>query len=184
MKILAIADKKPELLDKLLKDNNFDLIITLWDLYWEEIKEIKDLNIPKIGVYWNHCNIYQSEYMIDLKINNLHLKSINIWNYKFWWFEWCVRYKNQEHFMYTQKEANELINKLDKVDILIAHCPPKWINDNDDKAHEWFEALKTYIDRYNPKYFFHWHTYNDWKFIRKYKETNIIYVNWYEILDI
>lgn len=44
--------------------------------------------------------------------------------------------------MYTQDEANELIKQLPKVDVLICHYPPRWINDNEGPAHFWFDALR------------------------------------------
>lgn len=184
MKILAIADKKPDVLLELLEQNSFNTIITLWDLYKDEISELQSINIPKVGVFWNHCNIYQDNYMEELWITNLHLKTTRIWNLVFGWFEWCVKYKEQEHFMYTQEEANTLIQQLPKVDVLVTHSPPLWINDNEDPAHIWFEAIKNYINQYSPKYLFHWHSYDDGTFVNKYKNTEIIYVNGTKIIYI
>lgn len=180
MKILAIADRKPENLKETLENNQFDLIITLWDLNYQQIKELEFTNIPKIWVYWNHCNKW---YMDMLWIKNLHLKTFELNWITFWWFEWCVRYKKWLHYMYTQEESLELIKELPKVDILICHCPPRWINDNDDSAHHWFDWLREYVDKFSPKALFHWHTYDYWTFINKYKDTEIFYVEKWKIIE-
>ena len=173
MKILAIADRKPDNLKETLENNEFDLIITLWDLEYYCIKELELVSTPKIWVYWNHCTRW---YMDNLWIQDLHLKTFEINWIIFWWFEWCVRYKHWNHFMYTQEEAIELIKSLPKVDVLISHCPPRWINDNDDSAHYWFDALRSYVDLYSPKAILHWHTYDYWKFITQYNNTDVYYV--------
>lgn len=86
--------------------------------------------------------------------------------------------------MYTQDEASILLETFPKVDILVSHCPPFGINDNNDSAHEGFYALKKYIDTYSPKYFFHGHTYDDGKFVERYKDTQIIYVDRYQLIEI
>lgn len=181
MKILAIADRKPDNLKETLKNNQFDLIITLWDLEYFDIQELEHINIPKIWVYWNHCTRW---YMEKLGIIDLHLNTFEINGIIFWWFEWCVRYKSWNHFMYTQEEADELIKSLPKVDVLLCHCPPRWINDNDDHAHIWFDALKKYVEDYSPKAVLHWHTYDYWNFIHTYKNTQIFYVEKSKIFEL
>lgn len=59
MKILFFADRAPDKpIRQILEENpGIDLIVTLGDLYYFDISglaEIKD--IPKIGVYGNHCD--------------------------------------------------------------------------------------------------------------------------------
>ncbi len=181
MKILAIADRTPDNLKETLANNNFDLIITLWDLDYFSIKELEFTDTSKIWVYGNHCTRW---YMDMLWIQDLHLKTFEINGITFWWFEWCVRYKNWNHFMYTQEEAWELIKQLEKVDVLICHCPPKWINDNEDPAHYWFDALRDYVDKFSPKALFHWHTYDFWNFVTKYENTEIFYIEKWKILNL
>lgn len=183
MKILLLADKEtPRPLQNILEENkDLDLIITLWDLYDFDIEALKNFpNIPKIGIYGNHCDWL---YMPTFWISNLHLNTYKLWWITFWWFEWCVKYKNGR-FQYTQEEANRLIQLLPKVDVIISHCPPFWINDNIDSAHIWFKALRDYIEKYSPKYLFHWHTYDKGNFVDKYLDTNIIYVHREKIIEV
>lgn len=59
MKLLLIADKKPQKSIKqiIVENSNIDAIITLWDLEIMDIFELWEINhIPKIWVYWNHCD--------------------------------------------------------------------------------------------------------------------------------
>lgn len=181
MKILAIWDKKTQNLKEIILKNSPDLIITLGDFDYSDLRDLEFIDIKKIWVYWNHCTKW---YMQMYNIYDIHLKTLEINWLIFWWFEWCVRYKNWNHIMYTQQEAFDLIKVLPRVDILLSHCPPFWVNDNDDEPHKWFEALTKYIDDFSPKYLFHWHTYDNWKFVEKYKNTQIIYVNWYRLFEI
>lgn len=185
MKILAIADRWPQNSIKEVISNNpsIELIVTLWDLELNEIIELEAINLPKIGVYWNHCS---GQYFDQLWIRNMHLQTFNYWWISFWWFEWCVRYKPRWSFQYTQEEANEMIKSLPYVDVVLCHCPPKWINDDpNDNTHIWFDATRKYIENYSPKYLFHGHTYDNYNnFIKKYKDTNIEYVYWTKILEI
>lgn len=75
MKILAISDRPPENLSKTIKENNFDIIITLGDLSYFDVKELEFTNAPKIGVYGNHCS---RGYMEMTGIQDLHLKTFEL----------------------------------------------------------------------------------------------------------
>ena len=184
MKLLLLADREPtKPLNEIIDSNPWiDLIILLWDLYYMDIQPLKDYpNIPKIWVYGNHCDWI---YMDELWIKNMHLNTFELNWITFGWFEWCVRYKDAK-FQYTQEMAEELIKSLPKVDILVCHCPPFWINDDQsDHAHIWYKATLNYINEHKPKYLFHWHTYDNWNFVDKYGETNIVYVHREKILEI
>ncbi len=184
MKLLIIADRSTTRpIKDILSDNpEIDLIVTLWDLSYMDLNELNIFpHIPKIGVYWNHCDWM---YMDNLWINNIHMKTFELWGLVFWWFEWCVKYKNWK-FQYTQEEAIEMISNLPKVDILICHCPPFWINDDQsDHAHIWFKATLEYIKKYKPRYLFHWHTYDYGNFIDAFEDTKIVYVHREKIIEI
>jgi Icc-related predicted phosphoesterase len=150
-------------------------------MYMEDLKILKDYSIPSIWVYGNHCSW---TYMAELGIHNLHLKTFEFWWLVFWWFEGCVKYKEWK-FQYTQEEAQEMIKQLPRVDVLISHCPPFGINDDqDDIAHIGFKALNNYIEVYKPKYIFHWHTYDKGDFITEYNWTKIVYVHRDKIIEI
>lgn len=185
MRILLLADRAPrERLKSIIEKNSgIDLIITLWDLYYYDLEDLKYFpDIPKIWVYWNHCDWI---YMPELWITNLHLKKFELWWVSFWGFEWCNKYKEGK-FQYSQDHAKEMIRLLPEVNVLICHCPPFGINDDqDDLAHIGFKALRDYIDKYKPEYLFHGHTYDkNNSFIDEFNWTKIIYVYQEKIVDI
>lgn len=85
MKVLAIADRPPRssIKDQVV-DENIDLIITLGDLEYTQIAELELItNIPKIGVYGNHCT---PGYMEQLGIVDMHLNTIEVNGMTFGWF--------------------------------------------------------------------------------------------------
>ena len=186
MKILAIADAAPlEELSKIVSEEDIDIICTLGDLssfYLKDLLRIKD--VPKIGVYGNHCS---GNYFEKLGIKDMHLKTFKYKGFLFGGFEGSVRYKESVYAkMYTQAEAIEIIKNFPYVDIMISHSPPYGINDElNDAAHTGFIALKNYVEETKPKFLLHGHTYpvieNE---IIKYHETGIIYVYREKVIDL
>lgn len=185
MKILAIADRPPKKsIRETVSTENIDLIITLGDLEYTQIAELDFIkDIPKIGVYGNHCT---PGYMEPLGITDLHLKTTTINGLTFGGFEGSHLYKKDEFSkMYTQEEALELMVDFPHVDVFIAHSPPAAINDEDDPAHCGFLALRNYLDRNKPRYFLHGHTYPTREnLVTEYKGTKIIYVTADQIVDL
>lgn len=185
MKVLVIADHRPKIdISFVVEREGIELIITLGDLTREDIIALTTItNIPKIGVYGNHCS---GTYMSELGIWNMHRKFWDFKGYRFGGFEGCVRYKdNPQAVMYTQEEANSLMKNFPYVDIFISHCPPRGINDEDEVAHQGFDALRTYLDRKRPKIWLHGHTYPTAEtLVKNYSTTRIEYVSEYKILDL
>jgi len=174
--LLLIADRPPENdLDKIISTQNIDVICTLGDFTISDIRSLEHIDIPKLGVYGNHCS---GTYFEPLGVTNMHLKTIEIEGVTFGGFEGSVRYKsNPEAIMYTQEEARQMLSNYSPVDVFLSHSPPEGINDGDDPAHVGFRALREYIDRNQPKYFFHGHTYPDEsEEINEYQDTQIEYV--------
>lgn len=184
MKAIVIADRNPHInIPEIVEQNQIDLVITLGDLTREDILSLELVNIPKIGVYGNHDS---GQYMDELGIINMHLKTWQYNNVTFGGFEGCVRYKdNPEAIMFTQEEATNLMINFPQVDVFICHCPPRGINDEDEIAHQGFNALKLYLDSKTPRYLFHGHTYpTEDNIVRQYKNTKIEYVFGYRIVEI
>ena len=185
MKILAIADRPPKKsIREIVLEEQIDLVITLGDLEYTQIAELEYLiDIPKIGVYGNHCT---PGYMELLDITDLHLKTTEINGVTFGGFEGSHKYKNDEFAkMYTQDEALGLMSEFPYVDVFIAHSPPAGINDEDDPAHQGLLALRHYLDRSKPKYFLHGHTYPTQENIAtEYNGTQIVYVTAEQIITL
>lgn len=185
MKVLAIADKRPDIdIASAVNSEGIELIITLGDLTREDILGLEAVkHIPKIGVYGNHDS---GLYMPELGIWDLHLKIWDFQGVRFGGFGGCVRYKeNPDAIMFTQDEANALMKDFPKVDVFISHCPPRGINDEEEVAHQGFDALRKYIDEQQPKVWLHGHTYpSDETIIKQHGNTRIEYVMKHKIVNL
>lgn len=185
MNILAIADRRPKIdIIETVRNNNIDLVITLGDLTREDILQLEQVtSIPKIGVYGNHDS---GTYMPDLGIWDMHLKIWDFEGLRFGGFQGCVRYKdNPQAIMCTQEEALQWMTGFPRVDVFLSHCPPRGINDEEEIAHQGFQALREYIDREQPKLLLHGHTYpTEENLVTQHGPTRIEYVFEYKILTI
>ncbi len=186
MKILAIADRPPrEKIKSILKKTPVELICTLGDLDQFSLAELQDItNIPKLGVYGNHCS---GSYLEPLGIANMHLKTFSYGGFLFGGFEGCVRYKNDPYAkMYTQEEAAELLKDFPRVDVMLVHCPPYGINDDPtDVSHQGYKALRDYVELQKPKYLLHGHTYpTEETLVTHFSDTKIVYVYEDRIIDL
>jgi Icc-related predicted phosphoesterase len=181
MKILTISDKVDELLYSPAIKHLFadvDLVLGCGDLphyYLEFI--VTMLGGPLFYVVGNHANeikhyykpAHQWEYPggcenIDGRI--VHYKGLSIAG-----LEGSMRYNNNRHFQYTDREMawkvrklmpGLLLNKLFHgryLDILISHAPPQGIHDKPDLCHQGFRALRTFIERFRPRYLIHGHVH-------------------------
>ncbi|EKD43518.1 MAG: metallophosphoesterase [uncultured bacterium] len=178
MNILAIADRKPsKSISRLITENNVDIICTLGDLEYFDIHELEDVkDIPKIGVYGNHCS---GNYFEQLGIKNMHLQTFEYKGVIFGGFEGSLKYKESKYAkMYTQEEAVALMKDFPTVDVFLAHSPPFGINDEaGSTSHQGLIALKDYVENKKPKYFLHGHTYPTFEnLVTKHEDTNIVYV--------
>lgn len=177
MKILAIADRAPkEKIASMIARNPVDLICVLGDLDLFSLIELKDIDIPKLGVYGNHCS---GSYFEPLGIKDMHLSTFEHGGLVFGGFEGSVRYKSDPHAkMYTQEQASGLLADFPRVDVMLTHCPPFGVNDEpEDVTHQGFIGLREYVEKKKPKFLLHGHTYPSAKdLVTKCAETEIIYV--------
>lgn len=185
MKILAIADRNPNInIKEIAEAEGVDMIFTLGDLERHDLLSLMDIRrIPKIGVYGNHCS---GNYMNELGIINMNVKAYSYNGLSFGGLQGCVRYKqNPDAIMCTQEEAREMLTDFPYVDIFLAHCPPRGVNDEEEIAHQGFDALREYVLKTKPKYLLHGHTYpTDETMVKQLGQTKILYVHKYQIFDI
>lgn len=103
--ILAISDRpsRSSILS-LIEKHHVDIICTLGDLGYFSLQELEKVtNIPKIGVYGNHCS---GTYFNSLGIHNLHLDTFEHDGIKFGGFEGFIRYKESVYAkMYTSRRS-------------------------------------------------------------------------------
>lgn len=184
MKALVIADRRPDIdIVATVANEHIDLIITLGDLTREDILSLASItHIPKIGVYGNHDS---GTYMPELGIWNMHLMTWQFGGLIFGGFQGCVRYKeNPDAIMCTQEEASALMQPFPAVDVFISHCPPRGINDEEENAHQGFDALRTYLDEKRPKLWLHGHIYpSDETVVKQHGDTRVEYVYKQRIIE-
>ncbi len=65
---------------------------------------------------------------------------------------------------YTEAEMKKTIRSLwfqllqsRRVDIVISHAPPRFINDREDPCHKGFRSFTTLIEKQKPSWFIHGH---------------------------
>jgi Icc-related predicted phosphoesterase len=80
--------------------------------------------------------------------------------------------------MYTQEEATKMLAAFPRVDVMLTHCPPYGINDDPSEvAHTGYRGLLDYIEREQPSYLLHGHTYpSESKLVKQHLGTKIEYV--------
>ena len=62
-----------------------------------------------------------------------------------------MQYGNGRPHHYTQRKASRLARRLPAAEVLLCHCPPRGINDDqDDPAHIGFDGLRDWVDRHQP----------------------------------
>lgn len=186
VKLLVIADRPPiEDSKQVVEQNQVDLVVTLGDLDGASLASLKEItNIPKIGVYGNHCS---GNYFEGVGINNMHMMT---WQYKgviFGGFQGSLRYKKDPlAIMYTQDEAEHLFTHFPYVDVLLTHSPPLGIHDEpNDPVHQGLSAIRNYVDKHQPKYVLHGHVYVSPDVLRtKHGDTEVVFVYRQQVIEL
>jgi uncharacterized protein len=134
-----------------------DAVMCLGDLDRAWIESLASVRVPRVGVHGNHD---PEGLLPEVEVDDLHLKRTSLGGLTVAGFEGCVRYGNGGPHQYTQRQASKLAKRLPAADILLAHCPPRGINDDpDDPAHVGFEGLLDWVERHEPRHLLHGHTH-------------------------
>lgn len=172
MKILLVSDEEcPALWNENARKRlrEYDLIISCGDLKAEYLSFLVTLaRCPVLYVHGNHDTGYQRRPpegcdCIDGKLveyNGLRILGLG----------GCKRYHPGAH-QYSEQEMRKRIRKLwfplwrsKGVDILVTHSPAEGLGDDKDPAHWGFTALRTFLDRYQPRYMAHGHVHLRYNF--------------------
>jgi len=187
MKVFCIADRPPQQsISQTLKENpDVCAVFTLGDLDYFMLRELENVHLPKFGVYGNHCS---KTYFPDLGIENLHGKIVEFQGKTMLGIEGCERYKDDPHAaLYTQEEMFEIMKDFPRVDIVITHAPPFGVHDDpNETAHRGWKALREYVEKYQPDYVLHGHTYpsKGEVVVDMIGATKVIYVYQDKIIDL
>jgi Icc-related predicted phosphoesterase len=132
-------------------------VVCLGDLDRAWIESLAHLRLPRLGVHGNHD---PEELLLEVEVDDLHMKRTSLGGLTVAGFEGCVRYGGGGPHHYTQRQASKLAKRLPAADVLLTHCPPRGINDDpDDPAHVGFDGLLDWVRRHEPRHLLHGHTH-------------------------
>lgn len=184
VRLLVIADTDPELpaaVQDCVAEWGIDVVVCAGDLDRWLLEGLEKVDIPKVGVYGNHCD---GKYFDKLGVVDLHVNRVVVGGIGFDGLQGCVRYKSGESdILYTQGQYREMLAGMKRVDVMVSHCPPAGINDHDDPAHLGIEALRQWIDQHHPAMLIHGHTYPSDP-VRRHQQTRVEYVHGAKVIEI
>lgn len=157
LRALCIADRPTDVpLSELLRGGGFDIVLLLGDLTYSQLRPLERIDLPKLGVYGNHC---AGSYFDALGVTDLHLRTATVHGLTFGGFEGCHRYKARPR-QWSQAETEALLAGFPRVDVMVCHSPPEGVNDDPgDDAHVGLRGLRAYVERHRPALLVHGHTY-------------------------
>ncbi|HEY7755284.1 MAG TPA: metallophosphoesterase [Actinomycetota bacterium] len=212
-RILAVADEPFPGLPDLLEARP-DLVLSCGDLPWEDLERIVDhANVPLLYVPGNHDPALEPDVAGPLWPPTIAVRDledppgprgcINVdgrvedaRGIRVAGLGGSVRYRPGPH-QYTQVEMSRRARRLVRgarrrrrrdgrgVDVLITHAPPKGLGDEDDRAHEGFEAFHRLVRDLRPRLLLHGHIhpYGIERPDRQIGDTRVVNVVPYRVLD-
>ncbi len=206
MKILAVSDM---VVDRLYTGNvaerfpDVKLILGCGDLPYDYLEFlVSAMNVPLLYVPGNHDPEYKERIRSNYAEGCEHMdrQVMNINGLNIAGFGGSMQYRPCCENQYTQSQMYfrtitflprlilNLARNGRKLDIVIAHSPPRYIHDDDDLAHTGFSALRHFIHFFQPRFFLHGHTLayksNVVAPVTMMGRTAIINVNPYRVIEV
>ena len=184
MRVLALADKRPPMDPALMATKmGVQAVLCLGDLDRAWIQSLTGLRLPRVGVHGNHD---APGLLREVEVEDLHGRRTSLGGLTVAGFEGCVRYGGGGPHHYTQRQASRLAKRLPTADVLIAHCPPRGINDDpDDPAHVGFDGLLDWVRRHEPRHLLHGHTHPvGGHVIKQFERTRVHWVHGARVIDL
>lgn len=197
MRILTVSDTVTgELLEPrggapFVRD--IDLIVSCGDLPPEFLSGLKHrYDVPLMYVLGNHDLRYHTSPPVGCRNIDRQLVTYN--SLKIVGFSGS-RWYNGGMNQYSEKEMGRFIRGMRYTlwrhgapDIVVAHAPPRHINDAEDPCHKGFNNFVRAIRKYNPSYFLHGHIHRlfekDSERITGVNSTQVINCYGFFVLDI
>ncbi len=206
MKILAVSDMVVDRLYSATIAERFpdvSLLLGCGDLPYEYLEFlVSAMNVPLLYIPGNHDPAYnpkssaahaQGGENLDLRITQVHDLTIA-------GIGGSMRYRPCCDNQYSQAQMARRVTRFmprlmwylarhgGKLDIVIAHSPPRGIHDDNDLAHTGFDVFRDFIRYFKPRYFLHGHTLayrsNLHPEVTMLGETSVINVNPYRIIEV
>ncbi len=208
MKILAVSDLVVESLYAPNVRNTMsgvDCILSCGDLpfYYLDFL-VSTLDVPLYFVYGNHDTGY--EYTSDGRMvqgvpggENLDGRAVSYHGLLLAGLAGSRRYRPDGAYQYTEGEMSVkagslaprlVLNRLRcgrYLDVLVTHAPPAGIHDGPDLPHQGFNAFRTLMRRFKPRYLLHGHKHvytPDQQTETRFGRTTVINVYPFRVLDI
>lgn len=186
MKILLVSDEESKYLWDYYKPgklDGIDLILSCGDLSPDYLSFLVTMGkAPVLYVHGNHDDIYRTRppegcECIDGKI-------VKIGGLRILGLGGSQRYSKGDH-QYTEKQMQMRIRMLcyqlkkhKGVDIVVTHAPVRGLGDDDSQVHRGFEAFRSLLEQYKPKYWAYGHVHlrysNRHQRLIRYQNTTLI----------
>ncbi len=165
MKILCISDVVVPELSGTIEYHQFrgvDLILSCGDLPPEYLASLRaKLDVPLFYVRGNHDIRYKTA--PPMGCVNLHGRRITFDGIRLLGLEGS-RWYNGGPIQYREHQMRWIIWRMlpglwlkGGVDIVVAHAPPRHVNDAEDRCHRGFHCFVKLIQRVQPRFFIHGH---------------------------
>jgi Icc-related predicted phosphoesterase len=165
MKILAVSDFIEPLHCDLPENSalsDVQLIVSCGDLPPDYLSALsKAFGAPLYYIRGNHDIRYESS--PPKNCYNIHARVVLFAEHTILGLEGSHWY-NGRPLQYTEAQMRQILRFLRprlrrhaRLDMVIAHAPPRHVHDADDPCHRGFQAFRGLIDRYQPRYFLHGH---------------------------
>ena len=167
MKLLLLSDAEdPALWDYYAPGrlDGYDLILSAGDLDASYLSFLVTMtHLPVFYVHGNHNESYDRyppegcECVDNRLVTYRGLRILGLGG--------CGVYSGGK-YQYTEREMRRRIARLNRavkraggVDVVLTHCPPRGLGDEEDPAHRGFEAFLPMLDRWKPKVLVHGHVH-------------------------
>ena len=167
MKILFLSDEEcPALWDYYVPGRlaDYQLIISCGDLKASYLSFLVTMaRCPVLYVHGNHDTRYRDNPPEGCDCIDGHVVEYN--GVRILGLGGCRKYHPGDH-QYTDRQMRGRILKMrwplrkaKGIDILVTHAPAEGLGDAEDMAHRGFPSLRTFLDKYKPRYHVHGHVH-------------------------
>ena len=206
LKVLAVSDQeKPVIESPQLKERygDTDVVLSCGDLPYTYLEYISTM-LPAACLYV-HGNHDRDQLLSDGRFltapggwKNVDGKTVIVHDWIIGGLEGSIRYRPYASYQYTETQMRRKVNLMvlhmmanrilygRYIDILITHAPPYGIHDGKDVAHKGFEALLTFMQRYQPRYLLHGHQHrsNIDRWHTTFEQTEVVNIYPYRSLEL
>jgi Icc-related predicted phosphoesterase len=184
MRILALADAPPPRpVAELVEAAEPELIVLVGDLEPAWIDGLAEIELPKLGIHGNHD---APELLESVGAEDLNLRVVTHDGLSFTGLDGSPRYNRDAPYEWTDEEAEALIARLPRADVLVTHTPPAGVNDEpDDPIHRGWPTLPAWVEREQPAWLLHGHTCPPhWNLVTHMGPTRVVHVRGAAIVDV